>query len=186
MYHIIEAMVRWLAPILSFTADEIWPHIPGERGESVFLETWYQGLFSLDEGDRFDRGFWSRVIEVRGAVGKRLEQLRADGVIGSSLDAEVDLYCSPELLQLTGMLGSELRFVLITSAARVHALEQKPADALDSTMAGLAILATRSEHRKCARCWHHHEDVGSSNEHPDICGRCIENITTDGEVRNYA
>ena len=105
MYHIIEAMVRWLAPILSFTADEIWPHIPGERGESVFLETWYEGLFALDDGDRFDRNFWNRVIEVREAVGKRLEQLRADGVIGSSLDAEVDLYCSPELLQLAREAG---------------------------------------------------------------------------------
>ena len=186
MYHIIEAMVRWLAPILSFTADEIWPHIPGERGESVFLETWYEGLFALDEGDRFDRRFWKRVIEVREAVGKQLELLRADGVIGSSLDAEVDLYCSPELLQLTESLGSELRFVLITSAARIHAFEQRPVNAVNSPLEGLAILATRSGHAKCARCWHHHEDVGSNSEHPSICGRCVVNITTDGEIRNYA
>ena len=186
MFHIIEAMVRWLAPILSFTADEIWPHIPGKRGESVFLETWYEGLFCLDDGDRFDRKFWRKIIEVRGAVGKRLEQLRADGVIGSSLDAEVDLYCSPELLKIIGKLGSELRFVLITSDVRLHELAQKPAQALDSSVAGLAILAAKSEHAKCARCWHHPADVGSNSEHPEICGRCIANITTDGESRKYA
>ncbi|MCP5417899.1 MAG: isoleucine--tRNA ligase [Chromatiaceae bacterium] len=186
MYHIIEAMVRWLAPIVSFTADEIWRYIPGERGESVFLETWYQGLFTLDDGDRFDRHFWSRMIEVRTAVGKQLEQLRVDGVIGASLDAEVDLYCSPEWLQALHQLGSELRFVLITSAARVYPLEQRPAEAVESGITGLAILAVRSVHTKCTRCWHHHEDVGSNSEYPDICGRCVVNISTDGEIRKYA
>jgi len=186
IYHIIEAMVRWLAPILSFTADEIWRHIPGERSESVFLETWYEGLFALDEGGRFDRSFWDRVIEVRGAVWKQLEQLRADGVIGSALDAEIDLYCSPELLHLIGQLDDELRFVLITSAARIHELDRRPAGAVDTSVTGLAVLATKSEHAKCNRCWHLREDVGSNSEHPDICGRCVENITTDGEVRHYA
>ena len=186
IYHISEAMVRWLAPILSFTADEIWRHIPGERGESVFLESWYKGLYALDDGDRFDRHFWNGVIEVREAVGKQLERLRADAAIGSPLDAEVDLYCSPELMQSLDKLGDELRFVLITSAARVHAADQKPPQATDSALQGLAILATRSKHTKCVRCWHHREDVGSNSEHPDICGRCVENITIDGEVRNYA
>jgi len=186
MYHIIEAMVRWLAPIISFTADEIWSHIPGQRGESVFTETWYDGLFALDDGDRFDRAFWKRVIEVREVVGKQLEQLRADGVIGSPLDAEIDLYCAPDLKKLLTNLEDELRFVLITSAARIHSIEQKPAEALDSSVKGLAVRAIRSDQSKCIRCWHLREDVGKDNEHPQICSRCVENITTDGEVRKYA
>jgi len=186
MYHIIEAMVRWLAPIISFTADEIWSHIPGQRGESVFTETWYDGLFALDDGDRFDRAFWKRVIEVREVVGKQLEQLRADGVIGSPLDAEIDLYCAPDLMKLLTNLEDELRFVLITSAARIHSIEQKPAEALDSSVKGLAVRAIRSDQSKCIRCWHLREDVGKDNEHPQICSRCVENITTDGEVRKYA
>jgi isoleucyl-tRNA synthetase len=186
MYHISEAMVRWLAPILSFTADEIWQHIPGERGESVFLETWYTGLFALDEGDSFDRAFWQRIVSVRGAVGKQLEALRGEGVIGSSLDAEVDLYCDGALYEALQKLGPELRFVLITSAARVHDSSQKPTLALESEVAGLAVAAVRSEHAKCTRCWHHSEDVGSHSEHVELCGRCVENISADGEVRSYA
>ncbi|MCB1759181.1 MAG: isoleucine--tRNA ligase [Gammaproteobacteria bacterium] len=186
MYHISEAMVRWLAPILSFTADEIWQHMPGKRGASVFLETWYTGLFALDEGDAFDRAYWRRIIGVRAAIGKRLEALRGEGVIGSSLDAEVDLYCDGELNQALQKLGPELRFVLITSAARVHDAAAKPESALETEVAGLAVTAVRSAHEKCVRCWHRSEDIGNESEHPELCGRCVENISTDGEVRNYA
>ncbi len=124
MYHIIEAMVRWLAPILSFTADEIWQSMPGERGESVFLETWYQGLFALDEDDPFNRAFWQRVIGVRDSVGQAMESFRAAG--NSSLDAELELYCDDALKTQLERFGEELRFALITSDARVHALADKP------------------------------------------------------------
>jgi isoleucyl-tRNA synthetase len=113
MYHIIEAMVRWLAPILSFTADEIWASMPGERGESVFLETWYEGLFSLDTDDDFDREFWQRVIGLRVSVGQAMESFRAAG--NSSLDAELSLYCDDELKSELERLENELRFVLIVS-----------------------------------------------------------------------
>ena len=186
MFHIIEAMARWLAPILSFTADEIWRQIPGERGETILTETWYMGLFALDADDRFDRSFWERVTAVRAAVGKQLEQLRIDGDIGSSLDAEVDVYCDDALLELLGRLGDEFRFVLISSYARVHPLAEKPGDALNTDVEGLAALVTASEKAKCARCWHHREDVGTDERHPEICGRCVENIETDGESRHYA
>ena len=92
MFHIVEAMVRWMAPVLSFTADEIWRFMPGERGASVFMETWYQGLFPLASGP-LDADAWRRVIGVKTAVAKQLELMRKEGVIGSSLDAEVELYC---------------------------------------------------------------------------------------------
>ena len=186
MYHLIEAMTRWLAPILSFTADEIWQHIPGERGATVFTETWYQGLFALDPDDPYDRPFWGQVMEVRSAVGKHLEQLRSDGAIGSSLDAEVDLYCDTSLQELLQKLGDELRFVLITSYARIHPLSEKQDTLPFSDLEGLAIDARASEYAKCVRCWHHREDVGSNPDHPELCGRCVDNIEGEGEIRRFA
>ncbi|MEN8178831.1 MAG: isoleucine--tRNA ligase [Pseudomonadota bacterium] len=184
MYHIVEAMSRWLAPILSFTAEEIWRQIPGERTDSVFLEGWYQGLFALDEGDGFDRSYWVRVIEVRNAVGKALESFRAAG--NSSLDAEIDLYCGDELKSLLEQLEDELRFVLITSDARVLALADKPDDVEESELEGLSVRVNASKDSKCTRCWHHREDVGAYQDHPELCGRCVENVTGAGETRRLA
>ncbi|HHJ80414.1 MAG TPA: isoleucine--tRNA ligase, partial [Candidatus Tenderia electrophaga] len=118
MYHIIEAMTRWLAPILSFTSDEIWKNIPGQRSESVFLSRWYE-LPPMGD-DEFGADFWQQVLQVRQAVKKQLEALRVAGEIGGSLDAEIDLYCGSEIKAQLEKLGDELRFVMITSAARVH------------------------------------------------------------------
>jgi isoleucyl-tRNA synthetase len=182
----MEAMVRWLAPILSFTADEIWQYIPGERGETVFVETWYAGLFPLNLDARFDREFWGRVIAIRTAVGKQLEQLRASGVIGSSLDAELDLYCDEQARADLDKLEDELRFVLITSYARVHGLEERPAEAVATDLPGVHLRARASAHGKCGRCWHHREDVGSHAAHPTLCGRCVENVDGAGEARRIA
>nr|WP_305793006.1 isoleucine--tRNA ligase [Sedimenticola hydrogenitrophicus] len=186
IYHVMEAMVRWLAPILSFTADEIWQYIPGERSETVFVETWYAGLFPLDRDASFDREFWGRVIAIRTAIGKQLEQLRAGGVIGSSLDAELDLYCDAQARADLDKLEDELRFVLITSYARVHGLEEKPAEAVATDLPGVHMLARASAHGKCDRCWHHREDVGSHAAHPTLCGRCVENVDGAGEARRIA
>jgi isoleucyl-tRNA synthetase len=187
MYHIIEAMSRWMAPVLSFTAEEIWRHIPGERSDSVFLETWYDGLFTLDAAPTagFDRGFWQQVIAVREGVSRELERLRVAGDIGSSLDAEVELYGTEAVLGPLRLLEDELRFVLLTSAAGLHAGGQRPSDAVDLG-GGLWLRARPSDHAKCVRCWHHREDVGGDAEHPELCGRCVENVNGSGEVRRYA
>ncbi|MCU7918391.1 MAG: isoleucine--tRNA ligase [Candidatus Thiodiazotropha sp. (ex Epidulcina cf. delphinae)] len=184
MHHIIEAMVRWLAPILSFTADEIWQSMPGQRSESVFLEQWYSGLFPLDADNRFDRGFWRQVIAVREAVGKAMEPFRAAG--NSSLDADVVIYCSDELKASLAQLEDELRFVLITSDAQVRELAGKPAEAIVDDEAGLAIQIQASPYAKCVRCWHHREDVGADSEHPELCGRCADNVSGGGESRRFA
>ncbi len=186
MYHIIEAMVRWLAPITSFTADEIWTHIPGERGESVFTEGWYQGLFALDDDDPMDRKFWTQVIAARTTVAKQMEQLRADGAIGSSLDAELDLYCDEALYTVLSKLEDELRFVHITSYARLHPLAEKPEQVVATDVDGLFVTVSASQHGKCSRCWHRREDVGSNADHPELCGRCVENVDGDGEPRRFA
>jgi len=188
MYHIIEAMVRWLAPILSFTADEIWKFMPGERGESVFLEGWYTGLFELQEDDTFNRPFWQQVMEMREAVSKELERCRVAGGIGSSLDAEVDLYCGQELYEQLSKLGDELRFILISSYARIYRDTDKTTDAIHFTLSTndeLWVAVAPSAHEKCVRCWHHRADVGSHAEHPGLCDRCIENVDGGGEPRRF-
>nr|WP_242482295.1 isoleucine--tRNA ligase [Thiocystis violacea] len=186
MYHVIEAMSRWLAPILSFTADEIWQEIPGERGETILTETWYDGLFTLDQGDPIDRGLWDQVIAARVAIGPALEAARKAGQIGSSLDAELDLYCAEPLLAQLRQLEDELRFALIVSAVRLHPVADKTADALDTEQDGLAVQVRPSEHPKCVRCWHHRADVGTDGDHPELCGRCVANLGDTGETRRFA
>jgi len=184
MYHIAEALLRWLSPILSFTADEAWRHLPGERSESVFLETWYEELFELTGDDVISAGQWRLIMAARSAVGKELELLRKEGGIGSSLDAEVTLYCDAELHAALAQLHDELRFVLITSQAKL--LSDAPDDARDTELEGLKVMVTASQQPKCERCWHHVEDVGSDEAHPDLCGRCITNVDGEGEQRKYA
>ena len=180
LYHLSEAMVRWLAPVLSFTAEDIWQNMPGDKTDSVFLQTWYEDL-----AEEYDNPSIETARLINPHVRKQMEQLRADKVIGSSLDAEVDLYCNDEVYQSLAKLGDELRFVFITSYARIHPMDEKPTDVID-TGEGVAIKVTKSEHEKCVRCWHHREDVGDNSEHPELCGRCVENVVGSGENREYA
>ena len=189
IYHIIEAMTRWMAPILSFTADELWQQIPGKHSDSVLLETWYDKLFVLNSADIMNADFWSTIKETRTLVSKQLEQIRVDGKIGSSLDAEVKLFCSEKLYATLSALDDELRFVLITSYASVHsnasAAESNEVYVLESGEK-ISISVEKSAHTKCTRCWHLREDVGTHKEHPDLCGRCVENVEGKGETRHYA
>jgi isoleucyl-tRNA synthetase len=185
MYHIVEAMVRWMAPVLSFTADEIWGFMPGKRTDSVFVETWYQGLFDGGEG-RLNAAAWAQVLAIKTAVSKQLERMRKEGTIGSSLDAEVTLYCDDATLAVLRELADELRFVLITSYAEAMPLADAPDGAQATELAGLRVVATASAYPKCPRCWHHRADVGANADHPELCGRCVQNIEGDGEVRRFA
>jgi isoleucyl-tRNA synthetase len=179
IYHVIEALSRWLAPIISYTADEIWHYIPGERSESIFLTTWYEDLFPLDDNAEITDKTWDVVIDIRGRVSKELEYQRNEGSISASLNAEVTLKVSHAVFDELKKIESELHFVFITS--RITLLNNGSSDYHSSE-----ILVLKSEYTKCVRCWHHKEDVGSHNEHPELCGRCIENIAGDGEVRHYA
>ncbi|MCF7964288.1 MAG: isoleucine--tRNA ligase [Methylobacter tundripaludum] len=186
MYHVLESLTRWLAPIISYTADEIWQYLPGERSESVFLETWYQGLAKLDDDSVLNREFWQKIMAVRAAVGKELEKSRAKGDIGSSLNAEIELYCNGEYFDDLGRLSDELRFIFITSNASVMAEQNAPEDAIQTEIDGVKLKVVVSEHEKCVRCWHQRPDVGKTAEHPELCGRCVENVAGDGEHRQYA
>jgi isoleucyl-tRNA synthetase len=175
-----------LAPIISYTADEIWSCLPGKRSESVFLETWCQGLVKLDENSPMNREYWQQVMAIRSAVSKELEKYRSKGDIGSSLDAEVELYCNPHYFRLLTLLEDELRFVLISSNASVVAENASPENAIQTEIDGIKLIVLVSTHEKCVRCWHHRPDVGQHAEHPELCGRCIENIDDAGEQRRYA
>ncbi len=199
-WHILEALTRWIAPILSFTAEELWGFLPPsplrgegqgervEREDSVLLATHYTGLQRMADDAELGPRAWARLLAVRDTVLAVLEGLRRDGVIGANLDAEVDLYADDATLDLLKRLEDELRFVLITSYARIHPLTARPADSAVVEIEGgqIAIAAKASLHGKCVRCWHHREDVGSHAAHPALCGRCIGNVDGAGEVRKHA
>ncbi|HEX4045823.1 MAG TPA: isoleucine--tRNA ligase [Gammaproteobacteria bacterium] len=186
IYHIIHALVRWLAPILSFTAEEIWQFIPGKKVESVMLTTWYDALSTLSDQEEMNSAFWEKIWAVRDAVNKEIENQRNAGKLGSGLEAEVSLYCGPHLKLQLDRLQDELRFVLITSAATVIAEHAGPIDTVTTEVAGLALKVVQTAHAKCERCWHRRADVNADPQYPGICGRCIENITSAGEERKYA
>lgn len=187
MYHTAHAMVRWLAPILSFTAHEIWQHLPGTQAESIFYETWYE-LPEVDQNVlRVEK--WHSLIALKELIGPALEAQREAGTIGSSLDAEVDIYVPEDdaFFDTLKQMGEELRFILITSDARIHALSDKPINTmmmedvakkipLASSQQSWGVAAIKSEHAKCVRCWHLRPDVGKHKDHPELCGRCVENI----------
>ena len=186
MYHVCEALVRWIAPILSFTAEEIWENLPGDREASVLLVTWYEGLHVLPENAPMGREFWQRVLLARDAVNKEMEVRRAAGDLKGSLDAEVVLYCQGQVQADLEALGDELRFVLITSGAQVKPLDQAGDDAAETELSDLRLSMLISENEKCERCWHRREDIGSIEPHPTLCGRCVENVEGPGEQRQFA
>ncbi len=182
MYHIIEAMVRWLAPIISFTAEEIYEHMPGERAGSVFLDTWYENLPVLPESEPMNAVFWKEMMRLRDAVNKVLEQQQ----LNASLKVDLNIYASEKWLTMLAPLKDELRFVLITSTAVAHPEEARPKDALVTDLPDVWITVEASTAPKCVRCWHHREDVGQEAAHPELCVRCVDNITGPGEQREFA
>jgi len=181
MYHLIETMTRWMAPILSYTADELWEHIPGNRAESVQLDVWYD--IPQAKATSMTADYWAQIMAVKQAVNKSLELQRNEGVIGGSLSAEITLYAAPELYAQLLQLGDELRFVLLTSKASLVASENGGAE---TELAGLRLDIHATEHVKCERCWHHREDVGVVAAEPELCGRCVDNVSGAGEVRKFA
>ncbi|WP_458525950.1 isoleucine--tRNA ligase [Onishia taeanensis] len=191
LYQVVEALSRWVAPILSFTAEEIYENIPGKRADSVLLETYFEGLSTLAEDAPLGREFWTRVLEVKQVVNKCLEDARNAKQIKNGLAAEVTLYVDDALEATLAKLGDELRFVLLTSDVHLAPLSESKtpdgASAEATELDGLKVSVAASAHTKCERCWHHREDVGRHAEHPDLCGRCITNLPDGpGETRHYA
>jgi isoleucyl-tRNA synthetase len=183
MWHILEALCRWIAPVLSFTAEEIWQELPGPRDESVFMSTWYGDLFALD--DQQYRQRWRQVMAVREEVSRCTEELRKAGGVGSSLGAVAQVWADEDLLPVLEWLGDELRFILITTGSSLAPLAQAPAEAIRGETGGhhFAVRVSASSDPKCIRCWHQRPDVGVHADHPEICGRCVDNVSGAGESR---
>ncbi len=187
LWHIVEALVRWMAPILSFTADEIWGHLAGERDKYVFTGEWYQGLFGLAADEEMNDSFWAQLLKVRSEVNKVLEQARADKQIGGALEASVTLYADEALARNLRALGSELRFVLLTSDATVADIASAPENAVQcESLPSLKISLAKAPGEKCPRCWHFTTDVGTNPEGMQVCGRCYSNVVGNGEERKFA
>lgn len=168
LHHITHALVRWMAPFLSFTAEEAWALLG--QSESIFMETYAE----LGTANAELLARWGRIREIRDAVNKDIETLRAVGQVGASLQAEVTLTCNAQDHALLNALGDDLKFVFITSAIELVAGE------------ALSTKVEASKHPKCERCWHYRADVGADAAHPTICGRCTSNLYGAGEARNKA
>lgn len=184
MYYIIQALTRWLAPILSFTAEEIWKAIPGnEQVVTVMTERWYD---AWPEMSGIDMSYWQQVSLIRDFVNKALETERTEGKIGSALAANIVIYADEPVYSHLTRLENELRFVLITSSATVKSMSERPDSATMSTELSVAVEVTPSEAPKCSRCWHRSDEIGLNSQHPELCPRCIGNISGDAEERQFA
>ncbi|MBD9532217.1 isoleucine--tRNA ligase [Comamonas sp. CMM01] len=168
LHQITQALLRWMAPFLSFTAEEAWKIVG--HSETIYLEKFTE----LPEGDAALLAKWTRIREIRDVVNKDIEAVRVEGKVGASLQAEVTISAQHEDLALLQSLADDLKFVLITSAAQAVAGD------------ALAVAVTPSEAAKCERCWHYRDDVGVNPAHPTLCGRCDSNLHGSGEVRSKA
>ena len=173
IFHITHTLMRLMAPVLSFTADEIWQILMPQSDELVFMDTWYD--IPAHELNARELLAWEHIIHVRAIANKKIEELREKGLVGSSLQAQIEIYASGEIYQSLSSLHEDLKFVMITSEAKLH---ERQGD--------LHIDVSASEYKKCDRCWHYREEVGSHDEHPSICNRCISNLFEKGEVRLHA
>ena len=184
LYWITDALVRWMAPILSFTAQEIWEAMPGERP--------HQFVFAVTEADLPEANGraqvnWQLIQSAKESVNQAIEAARNDGLVKGSLSAEVALYADGAVFDALTALGDEIRFVTITSEVDLYPLSEAPDGAVtDSVCPQLAVVVKATESEKCERCWHHRPDVGSVSAHPTLCTRCVDNVEGTGEERTFA
>jgi len=179
MYHVSEAFVRWMAPILAFTADEMWRYLPadpasGKREHNVLFATWYDGLRPLAADAPLSSGDFDRLLALRDQVAKVLEPMRAAGKIGAALDAEIALECGASDGAWLAPVVEELRFLLISGDVTLHG---------GGTDRGIGVAASVTTKPKCVRCWQRRADVGTHTGHEEICGRCVSNVEGPGETR---
>ena len=184
MYRIAEAFARWIAPILTFTADEMWAHLPGEHGGHVLFATWYDGLAPMAQGAALDGERFDQLLKMRERVSKMLEPMRAGGEIGAALEAEVHIYFDAPEFKFLEDVQDELRFFFISGDVFLHSRAEAPAEWYETyPVDGYGIHVVKSDKKKCVRCWHHRADVGTHAEHPELCGRCVSNVEGPGETR---
>lgn len=184
LYHLVQAFVRWMAPILSFTAQEAWPLIPGQTEKYVFTTEWYD-IPVASTANLISEADWQTLISVKSAVNKQIEAARNAKLIGSNLSAKVELWANAELKAILDQLDNELRFVLITSTVMVNTFDAAQGESTE--IEGLRVKVSAAEGEKCARCWHVLPDVNTHAAHLGLCSRCVINLPTgQGEERKYA
>jgi isoleucyl-tRNA synthetase len=181
--HLAQAMVRWLAPILSFTAEEAWSHLPGIPNESVFFNAWHQFPAGAERVSGIN---WAALIALKADVARELERLRTLGSLGSSMEADVTVFVPDGLAGQFAAMHDELRFLLITGDAKVAPLSALPAAAVKASQEEVWIEVKPSTSPKCVRCYQLRADVGSDPNHPEICARCVINVVGAGEERRFA
>jgi isoleucyl-tRNA synthetase len=186
MYRIAEALVRWLAPILSFTAEEIWQAMPGERSDSVLFETWYDGLVATQNSPE-QRRYWADLLAIRDSASRVLEGMRKAEQIGAALEAKLVVHADAAIQSRYAEIADELRFFFITSDFTLAPSTPRADDAVKVELEGAQawVSASVSSAAKCVRCWHRRDDVGSHAEHPELCSRCVENVAGRGETRRW-
>lgn len=175
MYHVAEAFVRWVAPVLSFTADELWAYLPGERAGNVLFATWYDGLAPLPADAALTGADFDKLLALREQVAKVLEPMRANGAIGAALEAEITVAADAQTAARWQPLADELRFLFISGDVTVTA----------ASTDDIFVSAQPTTKAKCVRCWHHQASIGSDPRHPELCSRCVSNIEGPGEVRRW-
>lgn len=198
LHHITHTFMRLIAPILSFTADEIWHSLNLSAEATVFEDIWYEiPAHGLDKSSIED---WLKIVEVRKSAQKAIEDDRTKGLVGSSLQSELVIHASDNYFNALTRLGDDLRFVMITSKSTVHSINDLIKDLEEKIKtdirykeqlnkirpAAFSIESQPTKYKKCDRCWHYREDVGIDPAHPTICGRCVSNLFGKGEVRKYA
>jgi isoleucyl-tRNA synthetase len=178
LWHVTHAMLRWMAPFLSFTAEEAWAVLAPGKSASIFCETFVDAKPWRDDALLAK---WQRIREIRDGVNRAIEDVRSEGSIGSSLQANVHIDAQGDDLESLRSLGKDLCFVLITSEATVSQLHDA-----STTPGELAVRVQPIAAPKCERCWHWRSDVGFDPKHPTICGRCVSNLFGAGESRTVA
>ncbi|WP_179454811.1 isoleucine--tRNA ligase [Xanthomonas arboricola] len=175
MYHVAEAFVRWVAPVLTFTAEELWAYLPGEHVGNVLFATWYDGLAPLPADAALTGADFDKLLALREQVAKVLEPMRANGAIGAALEAEITVAADAQTAARWQPLADELRFLFISGDVTVTA----------ASTDDIFVSAQPTNKAKCVRCWHHQASVGSDPRHPELCSRCVSNIEGPGEVRRW-
>ncbi|MBK4764760.1 MAG: isoleucine--tRNA ligase [Pantoea sp. Brub] len=188
LWHIIQAFVRWISPIISFTADEIWGYlikIENNKIHCIFSEEWYRSLFDLSKSEKINNDDWNTLLKIRCEVNKIIEQARTNKYIGSSLESSINLYVDMSLSRVLKLLGDELKFFLITSNTKIINYNYADKLAKQSNILNLKIYFCKADGRKCPRCWHYTTDIGQNIQHIDVCQRCYLNMFGEGENRNF-
>ncbi|MCC8689692.1 isoleucine--tRNA ligase [Xanthomonas campestris] len=175
MYHVAEAFVRWIAPVLSFTAEELWAYLPGEHSGNVLFATWYDGLAPMPADAALTSADVDKLLALREQVAKVLEPMRANGAIGAALEAEITVAADAQTAARWQPLSDELRFLFISGDVTVTA----------ASTDDIFVSAQPTTKAKCVRCWHHQASVGSDPRHPELCSRCVSNIEGPGEERRW-